>query len=679
MTTLLGDLLAGLGGGAVVAALALGLVLSHRTSGVVNFAHAAMGMYVAFAFFEFRATGDLVLPILGLPDRVHLLARPTLASALGLAALVAVGLGLLVYGLVFRPLRTSPPLAKVVASLGLLLYLQEVVRLRFPMSGAGVTTNRPVLPEAPLSVLGTTVTQNRVLLAGIVIVLTALLTAAFRFTRFGLATRAAAGNEKGALLLGISPDRLGSVCWAGASMLAGMAVILIEPISGISATTTPLLVIPALAAALLARLSSFAVSTAAGLGIGMVQSLILGWSVRPETTWIPDWVPTTGLQQAVPVLVIIVILAVRGDALPDRSALLGRRLPPAPLPRNVAAWTLVLVVGSAAVLSTGGSATRHAMIVSLTFALLTLSVVVVTGFTGQISLAQLAFAGVAGFAAIRLAERGVPFPVAMVLAAGLAALLGVAVGWPVTRVRGMSLAIATLALAVAVEELVLASPAFSGGHAGSAAPRPTIFGIDVGISATGADNFRAAFGYVCLAVLGLATLAVVNLRRNRTGLRWLAVRANERAAAAAGIDVTKAKLGAFATSAFLAGLSGVLTAFSVTTLSPTSFMVIGALVALALTYLAGVSSVSGALLAGALAQAGILTTLAGGGSSAGAGGADTYIFAISGLALIVTAIAAPEGITGLVRDRVARLRTAVGREPVPRRSVPTIDIEGGAA
>jgi branched-chain amino acid transport system permease protein len=98
------------------------------------------------------------------------------------------------------------------------------------------------------------------------------------------------------------------------------------------------------------------------------------------------------------------------------------------------------------------------MIVSLVFALLTLSVVVVTGFTGQISLAQLAFAGVAGFAAIRLAERGVPFPVVMVLAAGLAALLGVAVGLPVTRVRGMSLAIATLALAVAIEELVLSSP-----------------------------------------------------------------------------------------------------------------------------------------------------------------------------------------------------------------------------
>jgi branched-chain amino acid transport system permease protein len=205
VTVYLGDLLAGLGGGAVIASLALGLVLSHRTSGVVNFAHAAMGMYVAFAFFEFRATGDLVLPVLGLPDRVHLLTRPTLASALVLATLLAICLGLAVYALVFRPLRKSPPLAKVVASLGLLLYLQEIVRLRFPVSGAGVVTNRPVLPDDPVRLLGTTVTQNRLLLAVLAVGATLALTAIFRFTRFGLATRAAAGNEKGALLLGISP------------------------------------------------------------------------------------------------------------------------------------------------------------------------------------------------------------------------------------------------------------------------------------------------------------------------------------------------------------------------------------------------------------------------------------------------------------------------------------------
>ena len=641
----------------MVASLALGLVLTHRSSGVVNFAHAAMGMYVAFAFFEFRATGDWVLPVIGLPARVHLLARPTLASALAFALIVSVLLGLVVYLLVFRPLRPAPALARVVASLGLLLYIQEIVRLRFPVAGASVVTRRPVLPDEPVAVFGTTVTENRLLLAGLVVGVALLLGAVFRFTRFGLATRAGAGNEKGALLLGISPDRLASVCWAVASVLAGFAVILIEPIAGLSATTTTLLVIPALAAALLGGLESFAITTAAGLAIGMVQSLILGWSVRPDTRWIPDWIPTTGLQQLVPVLVILGGLVWRGDALPDRAAITGKRLPPSPAPRHVTAWTVALVGLASAGLLTLDSGYRHALIVSMVFALLTLSVVVLTGFSGQISLAQLAFAGVAGFAAIRLAEHRVPFPIALVLASLLAAVIGVLVGWPATRVRGMSLAIATLAMAVAIEELVLASEPFSGGHAGASAPRPFLFGIDVGVGATGTGNFRAAFGFVCLVVLTLASLAVVNLRRNRTGLRWLAVRANERAAAAAGIDVTRAKLGAFGMSSFLAGLCGALMAFSVTTLSPTSFLVIGSLVAVALTYLAGVSSVGGALVAGALAQAGISTAFM---NDLTGGDANTYVFAISGLALIVTAITAPEGITGLVRSAAGRRRRAPG-------------------
>ena len=160
------------------------------------------------------------------PARVHLLARPTLASALGFAALVAVALGLLVYLLVFRPLRQAPALARVVASRGLLLYLQEIVRLRFPVAGASVVTRRPVLSDEPVALFGTTVTENRLILAGLVVVVALLLGAVFRFTRFGLATRAAAGNEKGALLLGISPDRLASGCWAVASVLPSVTTII---------------------------------------------------------------------------------------------------------------------------------------------------------------------------------------------------------------------------------------------------------------------------------------------------------------------------------------------------------------------------------------------------------------------------------------------------------------------
>ncbi|NLV55023.1 MAG: ABC transporter permease [Acidimicrobiales bacterium] len=622
-------------------------MLTWRTSQVVNFAHGAMGMYVAFAYYEFRDSGELVLPILGLPDRVALLPAPTLATALVFALVLAAALGLAVYWLVFRPLRSAPPLARVVASLGVYLYLQEITRMRFPTSGASVVTRLPVLPEGRVELFGTGVSQNRLILAGLVVAVTVVLAVVFQRTRFGLATRAAAGNDKGAVLAGVSPDRVAAVNWMIASVLAGFAVILIEPIAGLDPTTTSLLVVPALAAALLGGLNSFVATAAAGLAIGMVQSLVLGYTVRPDTTWIPDWLPTTGVQQAVPVLVVLGVLAWRGDPLPTRATVGEARLPASPTPRRVGLWTAVLAAASVAWLFTGDASARQALIVTLIAVVLSLSVVVLTGYVGQISLAQLAFAGVAGFAAIAVADRGWPFPLAVGFGVALATVVGVLVGLPATRVRGMSLAVATMAAAVAIEALVIGSPSLSGGIGGRSAPRPYLFGIDVGISARGADNFRPAFGLVALGCAVVSGLVVANLRRNRTGLRWLAVRANERAAAAAGIDVGRTKLGAFALSSALAGLAGCLTAYATSTLSTSSFMLIGALVAVALTYLGGIGGISGAVIGGLLAQAGVVTSLSSGSSE--------YAFVLSGVALVVVAITAPEGIAGLGRARLAAL------------------------
>ena len=655
MTEIVGYLLAGVGGGAVVAALALGLVLCFRTSGVVNFAYGAMGMYLAYVFLELRRTGDLLLPVVVLPSRVSLIPRPTVATALVVMVVVGALLGAALYWFVFRPLRNAPALGRVVASLGVFVYLQEVVRLGVPPGSAALGGRTPLLPEDPVRLLGTSVSANRLLLGAGAVVVALVLGAVFRFTRFGLATRAAADNEKGALLGGLSPDRLGVVNWALATVLAGVAVVLIEPISGISPTTTPLLVVPALAAALLGGLRSFAVATVAGLGIGMLQSLILGLAVSPDSDWVPDWLAVTGLQAAVPVVLVVVALVWRGGVLPTRSAVPERALPAAPAPRRVAVWVVVLGGATVVGLLTLSASWRQGIIATLAYALLTLSVVVITGFTGQASLAQTALAGVAGFSVIRLLDGGVPFVVAAPLAAAVAMGVGVAVGLPAMRVRGMNLAVATLALAVAIEQIVLASPSFSGGAAGLAVPRPALFGLDIGVSAPGADNFRPAFGIVLVVVVAVAYAAVANLRRGGAGLRWLGVRANERAAAAAGVGVARTKLAAFALSSFLAGLAGVFVALSTTTLSPTSFVVVGAVVAVALTYLAGVGSLAGALVAAALSQSGIVTTAL---DNLGGGESGDYVFALTGIALVVVAVLAPDGLTGVARRLVARRREA---------------------
>jgi ABC-type branched-subunit amino acid transport system permease subunit len=658
MTEYLQQSLTGLGTGSVVAALAIGIVLTYRASNVLNFAHAAMGMYIAYAYYGLRnfdistaaRGGNLVLPVLGLPAEVHVVNRPTVATALLIAVALGAVLGALVYGVVFRPLRHAPPLARVVASLGVFLYLTSVMQLRLDVIGSGAASLqlKSVLPNGVVHVGDAVVPSASFILAALAVGVTIALTLVFKFTRFGLATRAASENETGALLTGISPDRLGFANWIVATVLAGIAVIMFAGVaSRLDPIETSLLVVPALAAALLGGLNSFALTTLAALVIATLQSILATFQVR--STWLPDWLPNGGLRAALPVVLIVVAITWRGARLPTRETLVDRRLPAAPLPRHPVVATSLLVAVIAVALLTLDEQWRLAIVVSIIAAIVGLSSVVLTGYVGQISLAQYAFAGLAAFTTAKLAIEGVAFPWAPLLAIAVTVVVGVLVGLPALRVRGMTLAVATLAAAVAIEALVFNSPSLVGL---TDVPRPRLFGIDFGFLATGRDNFRAAFGLLALAALAACGLAVANLRRSPTGLRWLAVRSNERAAAAAGIDVSATKLGAFAISSALAGVGGALLAYELPALSPQQFMVVGALAVLALCYLGGIATISGALIAGVLASGGVLTQLQGGAT----GDASSYQFAVSGIALIVVVILYPDGLANAARRGVLRLR-----------------------
>jgi ABC-type branched-subunit amino acid transport system permease subunit len=637
--------------------LAIGIVLTFRASNVLNFAHAAMGMYVGYAYFGLRnfdissteRGGDLVLPVIGLAPTVHLVNRPTVVTALAIAAVLGVGLGAVVYGLVFRPLRHAPPLARVVASLGVFLYLQSVMQLRQQDVGAGAVALRlkSLLTNGVVHVGDAAVPTASFILAALAIATTVVLGAVFRYSRFGLATRAAADDETGAILTGISPDRLGYLNWMIATALAGIAVILFAGASArLDPTETSLLVVPALAAALLGGLNSLALTTAAALGIAVLQSALGTFQVR--ASWLPDWLPNGGLRAALPVVLIVIAITVRGAHLPSREALVERRLPASPVPRHPVAATLVLTGIAVAALLVADEQWRLAIVVSTIAAVVALSSVVLTGYVGQISLAQYAFAGFAAFITAKLAIEGVDFPWAPLIAIASTVAVGVLVGLPALRVRGMTLAVATLAAAVAIEELVFNSPSLNGL---ADVPAPRLFGIDLGFLSTGSDNFRPAFGLLAVVILAACGLAVANLRRSLTGVRWLAVRSNERAAAAAGIGVSATKLGAFALSSALAGLGGALLAYELPALSPQQFIVVGALAVLALCYLGGIATVSGALVAGVLASGGLLTQLQGGAT----GDTSSYQFAVSGIALVAVVILYPDGLSNAVRRGVARL------------------------
>jgi branched-chain amino acid transport system permease protein len=637
MTDHLLFLIVGLGAGAAYAALAMALVTTYRGTGVINIAQGAMAMWAAFVYDELRRQGDLVLPVGRLDLGGGLQVWPALLTGVAVAA----ALGLILHVAVFRPLRSAPPLAKVVASVGVAITLQALVVLRF---GTGRRAVPPALPDDPVRLGSLSFSEDRIWFAGVVAMIALLLWAYGSYTRSGLATRAAAESERGAILLGWSPDRLAAATWVLAAVVGGTVAMLVAPSVGLDPVSWTLMVVPGLACALVGRLTSVGVACAAGLALGAVESEITFLSSKD---WWPGWA-TVGVAETVPLLVIVVALFVLGPRLPGRGSAAVDPLPPVPTPRVRPPLVAVLVaVGFAALLLTDGSY-RFGVITSMIVALMALSLVVLTGFVGQISLAQAAFAGSAGFVLSKIGT-GLPFPLSLLAAALAATALGLLVAVPALRVRGVQLAVVTLAAGVAIEQLVFQNPKLTAAG-GNLIPDARIFGVDLAVR-RGAELARWQFGALVLVVLTLAALAVANLGRSGTGRALLAVRSNERAAASIGVDVAAAKLLAFGVSAFLAGLGGALIGYSRGQLSADSFGVSVSLTLLAFAYLGGITSVGGALVAGTLAPLGIGYVVLDRSTDIG----EHYLL-VSGILLVATAVLNPGGIAGSVRSGVTGRR-----------------------
>ena len=229
---------------------------------------------------------------------------------------------------------------------------------------------------------------------------------------------------------------------------------------------------------------------------------------------------------------------------------------------------------------------------------------------------------------------------------------GLLAGIPALRIRGVQLAVVTLALALAFEQLVLNNNELNGAS-GNPVPPPRIFGIDLSIRG-GSNTARFQYGLLTLAVLTVGAILVGNLARSGTGKRFLAVRSNERASASVGIDVTRAKLFGFGLSAFLAGLGGCMIGYAQGSVSATSYTVLVGVTWLVFAYLGGISSISGALVAGTFAPLGITFVIVDRWIGASNG---TYQL-IAAIGLIMTTIFNPEGIAGAMHERLEAVRRA---------------------
>jgi branched-chain amino acid transport system permease protein len=641
--------LLGLGSGALIAGIALAIVLTYRGSGIINLATGGIAMLAGYAFWALR-TGEFGIEF-------------ATAPALVLTFLVTIAVGVLIELVALRPLRNAAPLAKLVSSLGVLLVAQASMLLAFG------TTQKPqpsILPSDTVTVFDVNVPVDRFILAGTVIGIAVALFVLYRFSRFGLATRAASENELSALLAGLSANELSMVNTLLASVVAGTVGVLAASVTQLDAVSLPLQVVPALAAALLARLTSFAIACGVGLGIGILNSLIDYWSSK---SWFPTdhGVPLPGVKELVAFLIIITAMFLRGAALPGRGELIEQRLPEVPRPERLAMPAIVLTIVCALALVVLPFDFRQALINSLIGTVMALSLVVITGFVGQISVVQLSLAGVAGFTVSHLAvDAGIGFPLAPVLGAGAAVLLGLLTAVSALRVRGVSLAVVTLGAAVAISQFGFLNQTWGGGASGSPVPEPHLLGLDVGPQSgfRGLDGSLPSpvFGWLVLAVTVSMCLLVATVRRGRLGRRMLAVRSNERAAAAAAVDVRNVKLVAFGISAFIAGVAGTLYAYNFGSVSASRFDALTALGLIAFAYAGGITLISGAIFAGVISTEALFPHAL----DKWLGISGNWILLFGGVLLIFTLIQHPEGVAGAFYKRIHR-RPAAERAAPPER------------
>jgi branched-chain amino acid transport system permease protein len=594
MAEVVAFLLLGIGAGGLISGIGMGVVLSYRGAGVINLAAGAIAMLAGFLFWALR---------------LGQLARLPTAPAVAATLLFAATVGVLFELLVVRPQRTGTPLAKLIATLGALLACQAGVVLAF---GPAARPQPTILPTQNIVIGGAPVPVYNFFVGGILLVIAIGLIAVYRWTRFGTATRAAAENEAHAMLMGLSPGWLSLVNTVLMSVLMGVVGLLGASVIEVDSTTLPLLIVPGLAAAIFGRFTSFGTTFVAGIFIGMGESLLLYASIQP---WFPNQglpgIPIPGGQELLSFLILVVAMFLRGGKITARGDVLERRLPRAPVPRHPMRSTLGYGALAAVALPLLPAPFRSALTASLISAVLLLSLVIITGYLGQVSVVQLALGGAAGFAVSDFATHfGLGFPWAPVLGVAGAMLLGFLCGIPALRIRGVSLAVVTLAAAVAIEAFWFSNSSLGGGS-GVSVPAPSLFGFSFGPNASlgGLDGAVPSplFGWFVLVVLCVVALGVCNLRRSALGQDMLAVRANERAASAAGVNVRRTKLLGFTLSAGVAGVGGVLLAYQTGYITPASYDTFTSLALIAFGYIAGITTVAGAIFGGLIFTGGLLT------------------------------------------------------------------------
>ncbi len=562
MATFLALFTLGIVYGCIYALSATGLVVTYTTSGIFNFAHGAIGMVGAFTYWQ-------------------------LTEGWGLPALIAVPMVLLVIAPIFgtiierllmRPLRGAPVDLTIVVTLGLLLSLLGAANYIWE---PGVARALPQFLErlSPIRIGLLTVDWGQILVVVVALAVALGLRVLFNQTRIGIAMRGVVDDPELAAMAGASPVRIQQLSWALGSSLAALAGILLAPIVTLSSVTLTLLVINGYAAALFGQLKSLPRTAVGAIILGMLTAFYPTY-VAPK---IPFAAMTFGqLEKAVPMIFLFVLLVFVPAARLRTSGAAGRIAPTVPGSRQ----TLLSAGGLFAfVILLSLSLGSANLVIGARVAVLgltLLSLVLLTGYSGQTSLCHLSFVGLGAFAMGSVTSGSV---LGLVYAAVLCAGAGALIALFTARLRGLYLALATFAFAKGLDESFFPFHLGSGGQL--PVPRVNLPGIP-----TESDQ---AFFVFSSAIFCVAAVAILAVRRGRWGRQLTALNDSPAACATLGVNTTITKVVVFSVSAAIAGVSGALFGGLQGLVGPLDFNVLGSLSLLLALRIGGVNTVTGAL------------------------------------------------------------------------------------
>lgn len=562
----------GIAAGCIYAIAAAGLVLTYTTTGIFNFGHGALGMISAFVYWQLKEEAGLPAPL----------------AAIIVLGLLGPAIGL-VLELMFRRFRDADVGTSIVLTIAVTVLCIGVAQYAFD---AGVAHNLPfVFGQRTIDIGGATITWDNVLQIAVAIVIAIGLRTLLFVSRMGTAMRAVVDNPTLAALNGASPTAVARVSWILGTELAIVAGILIGSGQNLEAITLTFFVLNAYGAAVFGKLRSLPLTFAGAIVLGITQS----WG---RAFWFPNTASDFFLtdpqrwqriNNSIPGIFLFLALLFLPQAKLTVGRVVGRSTPRVPtLPSSVVRGGM-FVAGMAVLVQVFPEDRLPDLTRALVFGVLLLSLVLLTGYSGQVSLIQYVFFALGAWAMGSILGGD---SILGLIGAGLIAVpFGVVVALPALRLQGLYLALVTFGLAVISRELIIQERVFFG-EGSLAVGRLDLFGISFA-----GDK---AFIVLCAIVFALVGIGLLSIKRGAFGRRLAAIRDSQAACATLGLDVRATKLAVFCLSAAIAGVAGALFGGFQTSVSDISFEPINNIVLFLFAVVGGITTVTGALIGGIL-------------------------------------------------------------------------------